>query len=61
MVLLIPPLIGLGLGGLGSILLARRIKRQTFDLEPSEISTLLEQREALIHGRGWSRPTPRAV
>jgi two-component system CitB family sensor kinase len=49
-VLLIPPLIGLGLGGLGSILLARRIKRQTFGLEPSEISTLLEQREAVLHG-----------
>jgi two-component system, CitB family, sensor kinase len=49
-VLLIPPLIGLGLGVLGSILLARRIKRQTFGLEPSEISTLLEQREAVLHG-----------
>jgi two-component system, CitB family, sensor kinase len=49
-VLLIPPLIGLGLGVLGSILLARRIKRQTFGLEPGEISTLLEQREAVLHG-----------
>ena len=49
-VLLIPPLIGLGLGVLGSILLARRIKRQTFGLEPSEISALLEQREAVLHG-----------
>jgi two-component system CitB family sensor kinase len=49
-VLLIPPLIGLGLGVLGSILLAARIKRQTFGLEPVEISALLEQREAVLHG-----------
>jgi len=49
-VLLIPPAIGLALGALGSILLARRIKRQTFGLEPSEISALLEQREAVLHG-----------
>ena len=49
-VLLIPPALGLALGVLGSILLARRIKRQTFDLEPSEISALLEQREAVLHG-----------
>jgi two-component system CitB family sensor kinase len=49
-VLLIPPLIGLGLGVLGSLLLARRIKRQTFGLEPREIAALLEQREAMLHG-----------
>lgn len=49
-VLLIPPALGLALGALGSILLARRIKRQTFGLEPSEISALLEQREAVLHG-----------
>lgn len=49
-VLLIPPALGLALGVLGSILLARRIKRQTFGLEPSEISALLEQREAVLHG-----------
>ncbi len=49
-VLLIPPAIGLALGALGSILLARRIKRQTFGLEPGEISALLEQREAVLHG-----------
>ncbi len=49
-VLLIPPAIGLALGALGSILLARRIKRQTFGLEPTEISALLEQREAVLHG-----------
>ncbi|HEU5363506.1 MAG TPA: sensor histidine kinase [Gaiellaceae bacterium] len=47
---LIPPLLGLVLGVLGSVLLARRIKRQTFGLEPNEIATLLEQREAMLHG-----------
>jgi len=49
-VILIPPLLGLLLGVLGSVLLARRIKRQTFGLEPNEIATLLEQREAMLHG-----------
>src|SRR5207244_8469520 len=49
-VILIPPLLGLLLGAAGSILLARRIKRQTFGLEPNEIATLLEQREAMLHG-----------
>jgi two-component system CitB family sensor kinase len=49
-VVLIPPLLGLLLGTAGSFLLARRIKRQTFGLEPKEIATLLEQREAVLHG-----------
>ena len=49
-VLLIPPAIGLALGVLGSFLLVRRIKRQTFGLEPNEIAALLEQREAFLHG-----------
>ena len=49
-VILIPAVIGLALGALGSLLLARRIKRQTFGLEPNEIATLLEQREAVLHG-----------
>jgi two-component system CitB family sensor kinase len=49
-VVLIPPLIGLALGVIGSALLARRIKRQTFGLEPDEIAALLEQREAMLHG-----------
>jgi two-component system CitB family sensor kinase len=49
-VVVIPPLLGLALGILGSLLLARRIKRQTFGLEPNEIATLLEQREAMLHG-----------
>jgi two-component system CitB family sensor kinase len=49
-VILIPPLAGLLLGAAGAYLLARRIKRQTFGLEPDEIGTLLEQREAMLHG-----------
>jgi len=47
---LIPPLLGLVLGTGGSFLLARRIKRQTYGLEPAEIAALLEQREAMLHG-----------
>ncbi|MEU4423288.1 ATP-binding protein [Actinoplanes sp. NPDC024001] len=39
------------LGGLtGSWLLARRIKRQTFGLEPREIAGLAEHREAMLYG-----------
>lgn len=40
----------LGLGVAGSLLLSRRIKRVTFDLEPAEIASLLQEREALLHG-----------
>lgn len=40
----------LTLGGIGSVLLARHVKRQTFGLEPTEIAGLLEQREAILHG-----------
>jgi two-component system CitB family sensor kinase len=49
-VILIPTGLGLILGALGSFLLARRIKHQTLGLEPNEIATLLEQREAVLHG-----------
>jgi two-component system CitB family sensor kinase len=38
------------LSALGSFLLARRIKRVTFGLEPSSIASLLREREALLHG-----------
>ena len=38
------------LGVVGSLLLARWIKRQTFGLEPTEIATLVEQREAVFTG-----------
>ncbi|HEY8702215.1 MAG TPA: sensor histidine kinase [Arthrobacter sp.] len=34
----------------GSLALGRRIKRVTFDLEPAEIASLLQEREALLHG-----------
>lgn len=38
------------IGVAGSLLLARRVKRQTLGLEPREISALVEQREAMLHG-----------
>jgi two-component system CitB family sensor kinase len=50
------PMYGLGitvsllLGIAGSLLLARRLKRQTLGLEPYEITGLLEEREASLHG-----------
>ncbi|MBI4941219.1 MAG: Spo0B domain-containing protein [Actinobacteria bacterium] len=44
----------LGLAGavglLGSWLLGRRLKRQTLGLEPAEIASLFEHREAMLHG-----------
>ena len=39
-----------GIGLSGSLLLARRIKRQTFGLEPRDIAGMVEHREALLHG-----------
>jgi two-component system CitB family sensor kinase len=42
--------IALALGSVGSVLLTRRLKRQTFGLEPRELVGLLEQREASLHG-----------
>ncbi|MFB7113822.1 ATP-binding protein [Streptomyces sp. NPDC056190] len=39
-----------GLGGAGSWLLARRVKRQTLGLEPREITGLAEHREAMLYG-----------
>ncbi|MFP3988382.1 sensor histidine kinase [Streptomyces sp. E11-3] len=38
------------LGAAGSVLLARRFKRQTLGLEPKEITALVEHREAMLHG-----------
>lgn len=49
-VILIPLLVALVLATIGAFLLARRVKRQTFGLEPEEIGVLLEQREAMLHG-----------
>jgi two-component system CitB family sensor kinase len=48
--LLLSLLFALAVGAFGSWLLARRLKRQTFGLEPAEIGQLLEQREATLHG-----------
>jgi sensor histidine kinase regulating citrate/malate metabolism len=38
------------LGIAGSLLLARRVKRQTLGMEPTEIAGLVEHREAMLHG-----------
>ena len=38
------------IGVVGSLLLAGRVKRQTFGLEPREIAGLVEHREAMLHG-----------
>ena len=43
-------LLALALGIGGSLVLARRIDRQTFGLGPREIAGLLEQRDAMLHG-----------
>ena len=48
--IMIPLLVALVLAVGGAALLARRVKRQTFGLEPEEIAALLEQREAMLHG-----------
>ncbi|RAS68389.1 sensor histidine kinase regulating citrate/malate metabolism [Lentzea atacamensis] len=42
--------IALVIGVTGSLLLARRVKNQTLGLEPHEITALVENREALLHG-----------
>ena len=38
------------LGIVGSLLVARRVKRQTLGLEPTEIAGLVEHRDAMLHG-----------
>lgn len=42
--------VSVALGTLGSLLLSRRVKRQTLGLEPAEITGLVEHREAILHG-----------
>jgi two-component system CitB family sensor kinase len=37
-------------GVLGALVLARRLKRQTLGLEPSELSELVREHEAVLHG-----------
>lgn len=41
--------VSIALGAAGSLLLARRVKRQTLGLEPEEIAGLVEHREAILH------------
>ncbi|WP_264797502.1 sensor histidine kinase [Arthrobacter mangrovi] len=41
--------VSVALGAAGSLLLARRVKRQTLGLEPEEIAGLVEHREAILH------------
>lgn len=43
-------LVGSVIGLAGSLLISRRIKRQTLGLEPLEIRGLVEHQEALLHG-----------
>jgi two-component system CitB family sensor kinase len=38
------------IGILGSLLVARRVKRQTLGMEPAEITGLVEHRDAMLHG-----------
>ncbi|MBU3067190.1 sensor histidine kinase [Nocardia sp. NEAU-G5] len=45
----VPPLLALALSVAGTLLLTRRIKRQTYGLEPAEITGMLEHREAMLH------------
>jgi Signal transduction histidine kinase regulating citrate/malate metabolism len=40
----------LAVGAIGSLILARRIKRVTFGLEPASIAAMLQEREAMLHG-----------
>jgi two-component system CitB family sensor kinase len=42
--------LALALGVGASILLARRLKRQTFGLELDEVAALVQEREAMLHG-----------
>ena len=38
------------IGMVGSLLVARRVKRQTLGMEPAEIAGLVEHRDAMLHG-----------
>lgn len=42
--------IALGVGALVALVMSRTLKRATFGLEPSEIGSLLQDREAMLHG-----------
>jgi two-component system CitB family sensor kinase len=43
---------GLALGTAASVLLTRRLRRQTLGLEPGELAALVSDREAVLHGIG---------
>jgi two-component system CitB family sensor kinase len=43
-------LVALFVGGAGAVWLARRLKRQTLGLEPSELTELVREHEAVLHG-----------
>ena len=43
-------LLALGLGIVAALVLARAIKRATFNLEPAEIVALVQEREAMLYG-----------
>jgi two-component system CitB family sensor kinase len=43
-------LLALGVGVVAALILARAIKRATFNLEPAEIVALVQEREAMLHG-----------
>jgi two-component system CitB family sensor kinase len=49
-VLLLYGVVALALGSIAALLLARRLKKTTFGLELNEIATLLQEREATLHG-----------
>lgn len=42
--------IALGIGAMVALLMTRTLKRATFGLEPAEIGSLLQDREAMLHG-----------
>jgi two-component system, CitB family, sensor kinase len=49
-VLLLYTGLALGVGILASLILARRLKRMTFGLELHDLTALLQEREAMLHG-----------
>jgi two-component system, CitB family, sensor kinase len=48
-ILALSAFLAFGLGLSGSLLIARRLRRQTFGLGPGEIGSMLEEREAVLH------------
>ena len=48
-ILILSSILALAIGIAGSLVMARRLRRQTSGLGPAEIGSLLEQREAVLH------------